>query len=434
MRTAIFFLAGLAGVALIGSFVPQAHTSAQTKVDQFLGSYPHLNSLLSAIGLPLTEVFVSPVFYALVASLFIALAACVFRRGRALVVRTLKPYRKTPQYWGEWGSWLFHTSFFLLVVAAIFGKATGFQGLATVVQGQTMTESRAAYDDLQEGVAFSGRHSNVQFALNKFNVTYADNGEPSDFVSNITVYDHGHAIKTQDVRVNEALNYDNVTLYQQDYGWAPHVVIKNPAGRTVFDEPVQLFGENRSFQTGDLKVPDFGYTLPGSSGAAQLGAKLVLYPDAQESPFVLPDGSVDPSQSTYAPGGFNPNNPILLAQVFLGDLGINQGVSQNVFTLDTTKMQPFPPDGAPVAMHLGDVLSVPLPAADGTTTNFTIGFTALPQYSLFMIKKDDGVGLIYAAFVMMVTGIVTKLYLRPLLERRSRRAAVRVQGVQPVPG
>jgi cytochrome c biogenesis protein ResB len=159
MRTAIYFLIGILLIVLIGTFVPQEFTSASQKVSDFLAAHQNLNDLASHLGLPLTSVFVSPLFYGLLASLYIALLSCVVTRGRALVVRTLRRYPRTPQYWGEWGSWLFHTSFFLLVVAVVWGKATGFDGIMTITEGQRVAETRASYDTLQEGMLFDGRHS-----------------------------------------------------------------------------------------------------------------------------------------------------------------------------------------------------------------------------------------------------------------------------------
>src|SRR6202023_2285241 len=140
MRTAIFFLLGILAIVLIGSFVPQQNTSDPTKVEAFLTAWPNLNVLFADLQLPLTQVFVSPVFYALLGLLYVSLGWCVIRRARALIMRTLRGYKRTPQYWGEWGSWLLHTSFFLLLIAVVAGKETGFEGLMTITEGQTVTE------------------------------------------------------------------------------------------------------------------------------------------------------------------------------------------------------------------------------------------------------------------------------------------------------
>ena len=64
MRTAIFLLLGILVIVLMGSFVPQQNTSDPTKVEAFLTSWPNLNVLFANLQLPLTQVFVSPVFYA----------------------------------------------------------------------------------------------------------------------------------------------------------------------------------------------------------------------------------------------------------------------------------------------------------------------------------------------------------------------------------
>ncbi|MGH7722777.1 MAG: cytochrome c biogenesis protein ResB [Candidatus Dormibacteria bacterium] len=418
MRTAIYFLMGILFIVLIGTFVPQEFTSAAQKVSDFQAAHQNLDSLATHLGLPLTSVFVSPLFYVLLGSLYIALLSCVINRGRALVVRTLRRYPRTPQYWGEWGSWMFHTSFFLLVVAVVWGKATGFDGIMTITEGQRVAETRASYDTLQEGMLFDGHHSGYEVRLNSFRAPLQSNGMPSDFVSNMTVYDGGRPVLTQDVRVNEYLGYHGVDFYQQDYGWAPHLVVRNPSGEVVSDTDIQMISDNKSASTGVLKVPAFNYTLPGRSRPTQIGAKLVLYPDAQALPQV--GGATSALNFSYAPGTAAALNPVLEVQLFVGDLGLDNGASQDVFSLDTGAMTPYYSGAAAFALPLHQTTTLALPAANGGTANFTVSFPDLRQFSLFHVKKDSGVPLVYAAFILTMTGLLTKLYLRPFLERRRR--------------
>ena len=424
MRTAILFLTGVALIVLIGSFVPQQDTSAQGKVDQFLTDHGNLNALASHLGLPLTQVFVAPLFFVLLGSLYIALGACVIRRGRALVMRTVRRHPRTPQYWGEWGSWLFHTSFFLLLVAVVWGKATGFQGIVTVTEGQRVTETRADFDTLQEGLLFDGRHAGYQVQLNSFHATYQPNGQPRDYVSNVTVYDNGRAVLTKDIRVNDFLGYRDVDFYQQDYGWAPHIVVTNPAGRVVFDGTVTFFGAQKNVQTGILKVPDFDYTVPGAQQPLQVGARMAVFPDARTVAQVNPDGSIDPSAVNYQPGGEQARNPVLQVQLWVGDLGLDRGQPQNVNDLDTSRMSPYvldPSSGGdvPFPIAMGQSRQLVLPGGDGAhPATFTVAFPDMRQYSLFMVKKDNGVPLVYATFIAIMSGLLVKLYLKPLLDRR----------------
>jgi cytochrome c biogenesis protein ResB len=429
MRTAILFLIGVALIVLVGSFVPQQDTSAQSKVDQFLAAHHNLNDLGSHLGLPLTQVFVSPLFFVLLGSLYLALGACVIRRGRALVMRTVRRHPRTPQYWGEWGSWLFHTSFFLLLVAVVWGKATGFQGIVTVTEGQRVTETRADFDTLQEGMLFDGRHAGYQVQLNSFHATYQPNGQPKDYVSNVTVYDNGQAVLTKDVRVNDFLGYKDVDFYQQDYGWAPHIVVTNPAGKVVYDGSIDFFGAQKNVQTGVLKVPDFGYTIPGAQQPIQVGARMAVFPDAKTIAQVNADGSINAGATNFGPGGEQARNPVLQVQLWVGDLGLDKGRPQNVNELDTSGMSPYLLDtsggDAPFPIAMGESKQLLLPGRDAThPATFTVSFPGLRQYSLFMVKKDDGVPLVYATFLAIMTGLMVKLYLKPALDRRrkSRRA------------
>lgn len=422
MRTAIFMLLGVVALVAIGSFVPQQNTSAQQKVDEFLAVHGNLNALAAHLGLPLTEVFVSPVFYLLLGALYLSLGACVTRRVRALWNRTRRGGWRSPQYWGETGSWLFHASFLLLLVAVVGGKATGFQGIAVVPQGDSFVEARSGFDTLQEGLLFNGKYDGFMARLNSFKATYATNGEAKDYVSNLTIVDRGHNVMTKDVRVNDFLAYDGVDFYQQDYGWAPHIVVQNPDGHTVFDGYINAFGENKSVQTGILKVPDFGYLLPSGQQPLQLGARLAVFPDAQANAAVQQDGSLAVSQIQYSPGGVEARNPVLQLQLFAGDLKLNQRQAQSVNELDTSAMQPYFTDARSVPLVLGKSLTLDLPSSNASSVaHFTVSFPDLKQYSLFMVKKDQGVPLIYAAFFCIMVGLCVKLYLKPWLEARSHR-------------
>ena len=424
MRTAIYFLIAIIAITLIGALVPQQNTDSQTLVDSFLASHQHLNSLAAAVGLPLTSVFVSPLFYALVACLYLSLGWCVLRRGQALVVRTVRGYARNAQYWGEWGSWLFHTSFFLILFAAVWGKATGFDGLLTIIQGQTVTEAAASYDSLEQGVLSNGYHTNLQLHLNSFVAKYGAGGVASLYKSSITVERQGKPIMTRNVEVNHYLAVDGIHIYQQDYGWAPVITVRNPAGQVVFSSPIECFGENKSDETCVLKVPDFNYTVPGSHHPLQLGAQMVMLPDARTIVPVTNAGQLNTIGTTYTAGGGVANNPVVGMQLFIGNLGLTNGVPQNVDTLDVSQMVPYFQNGQEVYLPLGTTLKLQLPGANNTSVPFTISFTALKPYSLFQISKDSGVPLVYVSFFLIMMGIILKLYIKPILDKREKAARI----------
>ncbi len=424
MRTAILFLSGLVLIVAIGAVVPQDQTSDPSQVQQFLSNNAHLDALATNLGLPLTHVYVSTDFYILLASLFIALGACVVGRGRALVRRTVRGYPRTAQYWGEWFSWLFHSSFFLLLIAVVYGKATGFQGLLVITEGQTVSNTPSNYEQLQDGLLFNGQYRDFQMRLDKFTVSYQSNGEAAAYESKVTVIDHGHQVLTKSIQVNDYLNYAGIHFYQEDYGWAPQLKITNPAGQVVYDAPVLTFGSNYSVQTGVLKVPDFDYTPPGAARPLQLGANALFMPDALDVPAIEKNGNL--SGLTVQPGGLTPDNPVLQLQLFAGDLGLNSGQPQNVNSLDTSRMAPLL-NGAPLDITVGQSAQVTLATANGKTAIFTVSVPALHQYTVLLANYDNGVPLVYAGFVLILIGITGKLYLRPLLERRERGRRARVE-------
>ncbi len=419
MRTAILFLFAIAGLVVVGSFVPQQDTSAQSKVDAFQNAHPAVINLFQHMGLPLTEVFVSPVFLTVCGLLYGSLGACVLRRARALIRRVRRHHPRTSQFWGEWGSWSFHASFFVLLIAVLFGKLTGFQGLVEVTEGTVFSDSRGGYDQLQEGLLYNGDHSNVQMRLNSFHATYQPNGVAADYVSNVTLIDHGKEVQTADIRVNDPMSYNGVSYYQQDYGWAPHIVVTNTAGTVVFDGYIQMLpGATKAVGAGVLKVPDFGLKVPGNPQSVQMGAAISVFPDAHPTAALRADGSLDTNATQYVPGGEEARFPVVELKVYMGDLGLTRG-PQNVNVLDTQNMVTLSQSGDPVPVVMGGTDTLPV-FINGKEETFTVSFPDLRQFSLLMVKRDDGVPLVYVSFVMIMFGLLTKLYARPLLERRER--------------
>jgi cytochrome c biogenesis protein len=243
-------------------------------------------------------------------------------------------------------------------------------------------------------------------------------------------------VLTKDIRVNDFLSYNDVEFYQQDYGWAPEMVVRNPAGQVVYDGTIDFFGAQKNVQTGILKVPDFNYTIPGAQQPLQLGGRMAIFPDARTITRLNGDGSVATGQTNFGPGGEEARNPVVQLQLWVGDLGLDKGRAQNVNELDTSKMSPYLVDSTqnavPFPIQLHETKQLVLPGADSAhPAAFTITFAGLKQYSLFMVKKDNGVPLVYATFLLIMTGLMVKLYLKPALDRHFRkRKAGRRSAVQ----
>jgi cytochrome c biogenesis protein len=245
-------------------------------------------------------------------------------------------------------------------------------------------------------------------------------------VSNVSVFQRGTKVETKDILVNDFLSVDGVNVYQQDYGWAPTILVKNPAGQTVYDGSIQFFDDpssigNKALADGVLKVPDFNYTIPGASEAVQIGAKMSFFPDASVIPSVGADGSINPASISYGPGGVAPRNPVIEMQLYVGNLGLNSGAPQNVNQLNTNAMTPYFTNAQVIPITLGQTLQLPIDSKNGKAIDFSISFPSVTQYSLFQVNDDQGVLLVYTSFILIMTGLLTKLYLRPFLERRQRK-------------
>jgi hypothetical protein len=155
----------------------------------------------------------------------------------------------------------------------------------------------------------------------------------------------------------------------------------------------------------------------------QLGARMAVFPDARTINQLNRDGSVAVGQTNFGPGGEQARNPVVQMQLWVGDLGLDKGRPQNVNELDTTAMSPYVVDAAnndvPFPIQLGQSRQLVLPGADAAhPATFTVTFAGLKQYSLFMVKKDNGVPLVYATFLLIMTGLMVKLYIKPALDRR----------------
>jgi cytochrome c biogenesis protein ResB len=133
------------------------------------------------------------------------------------------------------------------------------------------------------------------------------------------------------------------------------------------------------------------------------------------------NGSINPTATTYGPGGVAPRFPVLEMQLYVGNLGLNSGAAQNVNQLNTSGMTPYYTTAQVIPITLGQTLQLPIDTTNGKSADFSISFPSVTQYSLFQVNDDQGVLLVYTSFILIMTGLLTKLYLRPFLERRQRK-------------
>jgi cytochrome c biogenesis protein len=431
MRTALILLLVVAVASVFGSLIPQVVNTPQAVARVYL-EHPLRARIFEALGL--FDVYGSWWFTLAYVLLLVSLASCLIPRTRALVrtagqrpqpVRELESLRHFAQAVlpehpeevlersrrvlrrrrfrvagsapglaaekgraRESGSLLFHWALFLILIGAVYGKGFGFRGQATIVEGETWTEAHASYDlPPDEGRFFTeGMHTGFQVRLEDFDATYHPSGLPEDFVSRLVVTG-GEEDESgeREVRVNHPLSLAGVRLYQQGYGWAPVIEVRQE-GRPLTGGPVVFITDTPTDQRrpwrGVVKLPSL---------RPQVGIEFRLSPDL-------------PAFLAGAPM-LEARDPFLTFQAYRGDLALT--AAQSVFSLDKRGLVTWRSGG----VGLGETAVLP--------GGLTISFPELREYTQLLVKRDPGTPIMLAAAILIVLGLI------PALHSSRRRVWVR---------
>ncbi len=158
--------------------------------------------------------------------------------------------------WAPLGSLIGHLSLLLILAGAIVGSTFGYRDSSFVVaEGAT---APVATDGLSvKLISFKDSY-------------YAATGAPSDYASDVILYQDGRQVAHQTVRVNEPLRYGDVSFYQSFFGPAAVMKVTDSSGKAVFSQGVPLAWstDNNSRSVGTFVLPDAGLTVwvVGSSG------------------------------------------------------------------------------------------------------------------------------------------------------------------------
>lgn len=434
MRTALILLFLLALASVPGSILPQRGGSDPLRVSDYYAKHPTLAPIFDHLGL--FNVFGSVWFAAIYLLLFISLAGCVLPRSR----RHLKAMRLRPPaaprnisrlpistswrtdqspddalarahellrakrfradrttssvnaekgHLRETGNLLFHVSLLVVLVGIALTSVFGFTGSALVKEHDGFTDTTIDYDSFSPG-----RFVNIDklppfsFTLNKFEATYQRggpaNGDANSFAADVSWQPTLDA-KPRDytIEVNHPLSTQGTNVYLANHGYAPHFIVRDGSGHT-FDETVPFIPQPGTSQyDGVVKLPD--------AKPQQLGITGFFLPTASANPVNGMPTSIFPA----------PDNPAVVIGVFSGDLGLNSGLPQSVYALDTAKMTRV----ATTTLRPGDTLT--LPNGAGAVT-----FVGYDQWAAFNITHDPGKPVVFGAVCATVLGLVLSLATR----------------------
>ena len=381
MKTALVLLLLLAIAAVPGSVYPQRSADPNGVVAYF-DNNPELAPIMDS--LQLFDVYTSVWFSAIYILLFISLIGCVIPRTlvhlrnlREQPVLTPKNLKRMPAfeslslaeagksqaelldqaeallrkgryrvarrtdengeslsaergYLRETGNLVFHFSLIGVLFAVGIGGGFSFNGQRVVVEGETFVNNLAGYDSFSPGVFFEPEMLKpFSMTLDKFDVTFdiqnsTNIGTPLDFRASVTAKiadENGDTKTTQgQIRVNEPLAMPEANVFLTGNGYAPVVTIRDADGNVIFSGPTEYLPQDSNYTSlGVIKVPD----APGE----QFGILSFFYPTAEK----LETGAIT---SIYP----DMINPLLTMNVYVGDLGIDDGTPKSVFELDTKSM------------------------------------------------------------------------------------------------
>jgi cytochrome c biogenesis protein len=294
-------------------------------------------------------------------------------------------------YLREAGNLLFHLALLGVLVSIAIGGLFGYKADKLVVEGQTFADTVTALDEFHPGRLVGGSDlAPFQVTLNKFSASYYTSGEsrgqPSSFDAWVSYSPSpGAPARPYDIRINQPLNVDSVKVYLIGHGYAPEFTVTDTAGKVVYDEATPFIPANTGtfLSDGVIKVPD--------AAPDQLGFIGVFVPTGVTVGGIL--------ESAFPA----PYNPAVSLLGYAGNLGMNTGIPQSVYQLDTTAMTKF--TARPFLLQPGQ--SFTLPGGRGKIT-----FAGYKQWVSLAVTYDPGQVPALICGILALAGLLVSFLVR----------------------
>lgn len=181
-----------------------------------------------------------------------------------------------------------------------------------------------------------------------------ETGMPSDFTTDLAVFQDGQEIARKTIRVNDPLAIGGYTFHQNGFGPAPHLVIRDDEGKPLWDAQVPMTDSAGGSPYVTMAVP-----------GRDFGLQLLLTRDDQGRGVVL-----------------------VLPYRILGEAA-DGPIVQNL---------------TPVTLLRGDTRV-------SDELGVSLELTDFGEYTLLIAKRDPGQGIVWLAFASLITGIAITFYL-----------------------
>ena len=420
MRTALILLMLMGVAAIPGSLIPQRITN-QIAVRELFKSNPELAKWYDRFYL--FDVYGSPWFSAIYILLFISLIGCVLPRSvehykamRAQPPTTPKNLNRLSHhqelasgaeglelaeswfkknrfrlriedgaisaekgYLRETGNLLFHLSLILILVGVSFGSLFGMRGEAIVNVGERFINVPTSFDTLSFGKLKSDSAlTPFQIKVDKFEAEYnPKTNAPVDYTAWVTVENAGKSSKKV-MKVNSPLTFGDTRVYLQANGYSPVVTVRDSLQNVVFQGPVPFLPQDGNLRSiGSIKVPDTSPQLGFVSSFVPTNARTTDQGAVSIFPELL--------------------DPKLLFSIWEGDLGLDSGIPQSVYKIDTTDMK---------QIALGSVK----PGETYTYAGGSIKLETVVPWINLQIVEDPGKSYALVGGIVAILGLLSSLY------------------------
>ncbi|MFD3920692.1 cytochrome c biogenesis protein ResB [Streptomyces sp. NPDC058595] len=447
MRVALILLFMLSLAAIPGSLIPQ-NTVDELKVQTFQEKHETLTPVYEK--LQLFDVYSSVWFSAIYLLLFISLIGCIVPRtwqfagqlrgrppgapkrlnrlpayttwrttaepeeARAAALTMLRKRRFRAHtagdavaaekgYLRETGNLLFHIALIVMLVAFATGQLFKSEGGKLIMEGDGFSNTLTQYDDFKSGSMYDTDDLEpFSFNLDKFVGTFERNGPQvgtaREFEAHVSYStDAGGKERKAVIEVNEPLEVNGSKVYLIGHGYAPVITVRDGAGKVVFKGATPLLPiDNNITSTGAIKVMD-GYRDKNGK-KQQLGFNAFFVPTFA--------GKGNGNMFSQFP---ELDFPVLALTGYRGSLGVDSGLPQNVYQLDTSKMKQFKDaDGNKLAQRLLPGETMKLPDGAGSVTFEK----EIKEWATFQISQQPGNGLALAGAIGAVLGLTGSLFIQ----------------------
>ncbi len=449
MRTALVLLFLLALAAMPGALLPQRSLNVRL-VDQYLADHPQLGPVLDRLGF--FDVFAAPWFAAIYLLLMVSLVGCVLPRTiddvrslRLPPVATPRNLARLPHhasgtldcvlaeateriesrltgwrrvtapdgpgrtvsaergYLRELGNLAFHFSLIGVLLGFAAGKVLGYEGQVIVMSdgGQFCNTGILGYDSFHPGLQVDGTDlAPFCVRLDDFAADYLPNGQAASYRASLSYQtaDDLDAGRTDSWRpfalaVNNPLRLEGNRVYLLGHGYAPRFTVTFPDGQQ---------------RTGEVQWSPVDPTTLLSQGATKFAPPGVVDAEQRRTSQLAITGLLAPTSS----GGqvvtsVYPalRDPEVAIDVLRGDLGLDDGRGQSIFTVDQSKVD------SGELLRVARANMVPgqdLMLDDGTV----VRFDGVRDWVNLQISHDPGQGAVLGFAVLLLIGLGLSLTIR----------------------